>query len=285
VAKRSTPSTEELLELMRHLADVAALKDDPPAQRQLLVDGLNRLVGTNQAFFFAADGWNRRSTPRFVHQTLGRDQDGVFLKYMSEFGVRHPLTADPFCECSLDDRRTMQTRTFDDVLPDRATERRFEPFMEIRREGRVTDGVVSFFRDERGGSGDDRIIGLGMHQFGAAPRLRPRQRALVEFAMNEVRRLVERGHLSIPPEEAAGLPPRLAQIRDRLLAGQVPKRIARELGLSIWTVRDHIQRLYRHFGVSGRDELMARFVGESSRAPAAVTSSPAASAPPARSAP
>jgi DNA-binding NarL/FixJ family response regulator len=38
------------------------------------------------------------------------------------------------------------------------------------------------------------------------------------------------------------------------------EQMARELGVSVWTVREHIQRLYRHFGVGGRDELMARFV-------------------------
>ena len=260
VAERRRPSTEELLTVMRHLADVAALKADPVAQRELLINGLNRIAGTNQAFFFVADGWSRDGKPHFVHQTLGVDRDSVFLKYMSEFGIRHPLTADPFCAHSLDDTRDVQLRTFTDVLPDRSTERRFEPFMEIRREGRVTDGVVGFFRGT--GADRDRIAGVGMHQFGAAPRLRPRQRALVEFAVAEIRRLAERGHLVMPPHEPTGLPPRLLQIRDRLLAGQVPKRIARELGLSIWTVREHIQRLYKHLGVSGRDELMARFVGE-----------------------
>jgi len=33
------------------------------------------------------------------------------------------------------------------------------------------------------------------------------------------------------------------------------------LDLSLRTVRDPIQAVYAHFGVSGREELMARFVG------------------------
>ena len=45
-----------------------------------------------------------------------------------------------------------------------------------------------------------------------------------------------------------------------MLRGEGAKQIARELGLSVWTVREHIQRLYRHFGVRSRDELMSRFV-------------------------
>jgi DNA-binding CsgD family transcriptional regulator len=254
---------------MRHLADVAALKGNPPAQRQLLVDGMNRIVGTNQAFFFGGDGWRPNGRPRFVHQTLGRDNDPVFLKYMAEFGVRYPLTADPFCTRSTRDQADLQVWTFDDVLPDRATERRYEAFMEIRRGGRVKDGVVGVYRQRH----TDRICGLGMHQFGNAGRVSARQRALVRFAVTEMQGLIERGHLSIPTlgvdDTILALPPRLQQVLDHFLAGRTPKSIARNLGLSVWTVREHIQRLYRHFKVSGRDELMARFVNGSPDGPAA----------------
>jgi DNA-binding CsgD family transcriptional regulator len=50
------------------------------------------------------------------------------------------------------------------------------------------------------------------------------------------------------------------QVLDRFLSGKAPKRIARELRLSPWTVREHDQRLYKHYAVSSREELMARFV-------------------------
>ena len=260
MSNRTSLSSTDMLSVMRHLADVVALKGDPPAQRQLLIDGLSRIVGTNQAFLFVGDQWRRDKRPHFVHQTLSQDRDPVFLKYMAEFGVRYPLTADPFCARSIGDARPVQLWTFPDVLPNSASEKRHEPFVEIRRAGRVTDGVVSMCRHP---GKHDRVIGVGMHQFGAAHSLRPRQRALVLLAMGEIRRLVARGHLVLPPVESRDLPPRLRQVLDRLLVGQTPKRIARELGLSVWTIRDHVQRLYHHFGVSGRDELMARFVGHS----------------------
>jgi DNA-binding NarL/FixJ family response regulator len=65
----------------------------------------------------------------------------------------------------------------------------------------------------------------------------------------------------LPPAEAgAELPPRLKQVLDRLLVGHPPKRIARELRLSVWTVREHVQRLYKRFDVNCREELMAKFV-------------------------
>src|SRR5688500_9421946 len=198
MSSRTSLSSTDMLSVMRHLADVVALKGDPPAQRQLLIDGLSRIVGTHQAFFFVGDQWRRDKRPHFVHQTLSQDRDPVFLKYMAEFGVRYPLTADPFCARSIGDARPVQLWTFPDVLPNSASEKRHEPFVEIRRAGRVTDGVVSICRHP---GKDDRVIGVGMHQFGAARPLRPRQRALVLLAMGEIRRLVARGHLVLPPVE------------------------------------------------------------------------------------
>ncbi len=250
------PTYQQMLAVMRLLADVVALRADPPAQRSMLIDGLNRIAGTNQAFFFVADGWTPGGKPRFTHQTLGKDRDPVFLRYMSEFGVNIPLEADPFCKYSVGDPSTRQVLTIGQLLPDPAAEREFDAFMEIRRAGRVSDGVVGMTRLP-----GDRVAGVGMHQFGSSRTLSDRQRRIVEFAVEEIDRLIARGSLTLPPIQPAELPPRLRQVLDCLLSGQSPKQIAKVLGISVWTVREHIQRVYQRFGVGGRDELMARFVG------------------------
>ena len=92
-----------------------------------------------------------------------------------------------------------------------------------------------------------------------------RDHALHRLAGGEVRRLVARGHLSLGPPPSPGLPPRLRQVLDGMKEGHAPKAIARKLGLSVWTVREHIKRLYAVHGVSGRDELMARFLRDEHR--------------------
>jgi len=256
---RTQPTHTEVLSVMRLLADVAALKSDPPAQRQLLVEGLCRMVGTNQAFLFAANGWSIDSSPIFTHQTLTADQDPVFLQYMSQFGVRLRLEADPFCHHSIRSPATLQNYSFEDVLPTHDAERDFPDFVEVRHAGRVADGLVSLFRTGEGGRS---VVGVGMHQFGQSGRLSDRDRNLVAFAVAELKNLVDRGHVTLAAGAVPGLTPRLQQVLDRLLAGQAPKTIARELSLSVETVREHFQRLYRHFQVSGRDELAAKFIGQ-----------------------
>src|SRR5213595_2260676 len=56
------------------------------------------------------------------------------------------------------------------------------------------------------------------------------------------------------------LPPRVAQTLQCLLSGQSEKEVARELGLSPHTIHVYVKTLHKHFNVSSRAELLARFV-------------------------
>ncbi len=262
----------DIVRVMRHMADMAALKNDALAQRQVLIDGLNALLGTDAGFFYVADAWRPGCRPHFTSYTLSTQRDPVFLRYTSEFGVKFPLDEDPYCFQSIRDPRRVQAWTIRDVLPDRAAQRRHANFIDLKNTGRFCDGIVSFFRT---GPDPDRVVGFGLHRFGGSRNLSARDVALATFAVSEIEHLVTRGHLALVPTSAPDLPPRLRQVLDRLLAGSNPKRIARELDLSVWTVREHIQRLYKHFDVNGRDELTARFIapGENALGSAAATPS------------
>ena len=54
--------------------------------------------------------------------------------------------------------------------------------------------------------------------------------------------------------------PRLRQTLGRLLAGDSEKQIALHLGVSPHTVHVYVKRLYRHYDVCSRGELLSRFV-------------------------
>jgi DNA-binding CsgD family transcriptional regulator len=62
--------------------------------------------------------------------------------------------------------------------------------------------------------------------------------------------------------EVDGLPlsPRARQTLRKLLAGRGEKQIAGEMRLSINTVHHYVKAIYRHFGVSSRAELLARWM-------------------------
>jgi DNA-binding NarL/FixJ family response regulator len=59
---------------------------------------------------------------------------------------------------------------------------------------------------------------------------------------------------------ALTLSPRLRQTLAHLLEGKREKQVAVELGLSPSTVHEYVRALYRHFSVSNRAELSARFL-------------------------
>lgn len=56
--------------------------------------------------------------------------------------------------------------------------------------------------------------------------------------------------------EHLGLPPRQAEITMQILHGKSDKQIARELGISLPTVRTHTRRLFRKLGLNDRVELI-----------------------------
>ena len=57
-------------------------------------------------------------------------------------------------------------------------------------------------------------------------------------------------------QEHLGLPPRQAEITKHIMYGESDKQIARELGISVPTVRTHVSRLFRKFNLNDRKELI-----------------------------
>ncbi len=64
----------------------------------------------------------------------------------------------------------------------------------------------------------------------------------------------EAGYQTVPSLMQLGLTPRQADVLNLLLKGQPNKLIARELGLSVETVKDHVAAVLRALGVSSRTQ-------------------------------
>jgi DNA-binding CsgD family transcriptional regulator len=251
-------STEELLDLMRHLTDVAALRTNPVLQRQTLIDGLVEIYDASVGWFCVADHWLPGRQVRLIHQVLATSTPPAFLKYMGEFTVTHAVSDDPYGDHLLNSTEIEQFWTRQSVLPDAAAIARYAECVELMGKLEIGDGVVTAYRS---GKDNATLIGISLHRSSGDKKISEAKLQLAKVAIREIRRMIERGHLILRGHSEPTLSPRLNQILDRLLSGATPKRIALALDLSLWTVREHIQTLYTHFGVSGREELMARFVG------------------------
>jgi DNA-binding NarL/FixJ family response regulator len=58
--------------------------------------------------------------------------------------------------------------------------------------------------------------------------------------------------------------PRQAEIVSMIAGGLEDKEIARELGVSVTTVRTHLQRLYRQIGVHNRSRATVKWLESTS---------------------
>jgi len=110
-------------------------------------------------------------------------------------------------------------------------------------------------------AGDARVVAcLCLSRSGecAHPFL-ARERTLLHLAHVELSWIYQ-SDLGPASGVAAGLSPRQRQTLQFLLAGHSEKEIADFMRLSRNTVHHHVKAIHRHFGVSSRSELLARWV-------------------------
>ena len=88
----------------------------------------------------------------------------------------------------------------------------------------------------------------------------PRDRAIVDVVHSSLSWVYHADVLLASPE-LLELSPRQRQTLQHLLTGQSEKQIAATMQLSRNTVHHYVKALHRHFGVSSRSELLARWVG------------------------
>ena len=88
----------------------------------------------------------------------------------------------------------------------------------------------------------------------------PTQKRLVELAVAAVAPLVGGALAGFADPSPSELPPRTRQVLKCLLEGDGDKQVAARLGIAVLTVNQHTKRIYAHFGVRSRAELLARWV-------------------------
>jgi DNA-binding CsgD family transcriptional regulator len=88
----------------------------------------------------------------------------------------------------------------------------------------------------------------------------PRLKALVREVNAAVAPLLGGPLARFDEPSASDLPSRVREVLQCLLEGDGDKQVAARLGVSRYTVNEYTKRIYQHFGVQGRAELLARWV-------------------------
>ena len=259
--------------VLRLTHEVRDLRLDPDAAHARLIDGLAALVDAGDGVLYAVRGYRRGGAAAFVRVVGCAGGEPIYRRYMAELTARvqgvDNVLSDPFADRTVDRPAPRQTAGLWDLLagdrgdnPDRSL-RHYPATADVLHASHFRDGLASFCRGTLPGSvsladaGNDLPLGVALHRFGGARRYSARDRAVLAFALEEVARLMETGALPPVVGTHPPLPPRLAEVLRRVLAGEAPKEMARAMKLSIHTVREHLERLYKHHGVQGRAELVA----------------------------
>ena len=259
MAKRQRLTVREVRDAVRLAWEAAELRADAAAQGKFLVDGLARMIGGDFGFWCIIGGCVPGKMPAFVFAAPGSVLPPEVVEYFHRMGRDFSVLEDPVMDFG---RYTEGTA----VLQMSALLERCEPdahtqAIDIIRRVRSKDALIAFHR--RMGDGES-VTALSIHRTEIARRNDARERAIARLVATELDYLHRTGRFEV---SACGmmdqLPMRLRRVAMLMMTDRSAKQIAQSLELSVETVRGYEKDLYRVCGVSSRQELILKLIGDS----------------------
>jgi DNA-binding CsgD family transcriptional regulator len=245
-------AVRDVRKIVRLLGEVAVLETDTPGKRRCLLEGMARIVeadiwawihfqdnakdGIPMGFAFVEGGWASEAQRMLF-------AEATTTPVAKRYNEAHRIG----CEAH-------RTRKRVDILPD-SEWFSSELFQKYYAKGNLGDWISSTYP-----LGDSYFSSIMLLRQLDRPMFTRRDVCIVHVLTEEIDWLHREG-TNIPASEHVNkLSPRQRQVLLRLLAGEGIKEIARRLSLSNHTVNDHMKEIYRRFGVSGRSELVSKFL-------------------------
>jgi DNA-binding CsgD family transcriptional regulator len=237
-------------DLLRLLADLAG-GGDLASQKRRLLDGIARIIG--------ADAWSwavtRTTGPATMPVPLATLEGG----FSPEQKARHVRS-----------QQSPHRRVFAAAIRPHFDE--FGHFAFARPDLLTDDAwrTSDYYRQFVGPNGFDEFVlcakrltatdvsGLSFYRTSGKPPFGPEQCRTVARAIHHVPWLHAHATPAAAVDPLTGLAPRERQVVQLLQAGEGRKAIASRLGITEHTVGGYVKRIYRHYDVNSRGELLAR---------------------------
>lgn len=243
---------EDVRAIVRLLADAAAEPGSVDRKREVLMDGLCRLVDAQAWLWAAAPSLVPGQQPVYLFHQLGGFQPDQIPDYLA--AVEHPDTGEMATSFLMELEKTGRhlTRRRQEFVAD---ERFFSsPTHPLWTKAGIGPLMLSYRPLDRGA-----YSAIGIYRKVEAAAFTPRESKIAHIVLSEVDWLHVDG---LPIEESRSLPtlsPRCRMVFTHLLHGRSRKEIAELLGLSVHTINDYVKTVFSHFGVRSTPALLARF--------------------------
>lgn len=255
MARSARLRLRDLSAIHRLMNECRELGDDPLAWRRHLLAGLVRATGA-----MVAAEYQGVFAPKFeVDGALDVGWEGGDRRYFEAANAafaHRGLDFNPFFPAYAAGRAAGlgPAITRADVLPDGDWYRSEYQRAIMRPSG--GDATLYCVLDLPGG----RQTGVVLTGAVGRPDFAPRVRPLVAELHRAVVALIGGPLAGYADPAPSALPPRTRQVLRCLLDGDSDKQVAGRLGLATVTVNQHTKRIFAHFRVNSRAELLARWV-------------------------
>lgn len=242
---------DDLRAAYRLIGDCRDLGSDPDLWCPRMLDGVCRIFGVPQATGGEARWFRPGGGIEAVSAYAASDDPAAHSHFHAYHRAKGPAT-DPLYRALgklTDPRVTLRRRQ---LVPDDAWYRSAS-FDEFRRPAGIDHELVSV--SQRSDDGSSSIIAL--NRLIGERDYSPREQNLFDFFHAELGRLIGGPLVSATEASVGSLSPRVRQTLACLLEGNSEKQVASRLGLSLPTIHQYVTKLYRHFGVRSRAQLLA----------------------------
>jgi DNA-binding CsgD family transcriptional regulator len=223
-----------------------------------MVEGLCALVGARQGAALHWDGFSPKGTLRLLEFVPGGHWEWAAAPRLWESLLQQPnWRGDPILDAATRVDGAVVTRRRTELVSDPKWYASEAANVVAKRAG-IDPHMVCWYRRARGAA--DEVRGVALHRAWGDSDFTEHDRQLFHLFNEELFRLDRDGKLDPPPDPAMGLTPRQREVLLCTLQGDSEKEAARRLGVSRFTLNDHVKAIYRRLGVSSRGELLARFI-------------------------
>lgn len=239
--------------MVRLLGKVAALDCNIVGKKRRLMSGLCELIGVEKWFWHYGvfeTGDELGSGFNSIHD--GWTDHEMMIVYEAQYDVDQPPPERIHILPRLSARRPVTRARWQELSDDEWYDLKH---VQRYRKGLADDYIISFYPLP-----DSNVWSVtAMYRNWDGSRFTPRDVRIAHILMSEIPWLHVDGLPSDGGRNVHKLTPRQRTVLNMLLEAHGTKQIASHLGLSEWTVNDHIKAIYERFSVSSRSELLRRF--------------------------